>query len=564
MTGLLSDLKRKTGEGIAYLHDQQRQGIQKCIGHVPWDHQPLFATLADQVGEQLGEPDAVLVFDPSGFPKKGVKSVGVARQWCGRLGKVDHCQVGVSMADVSRKEHAIVDTRLYLPAEWAKDRGRREEAGVPETIEFRTRHELALEMLKECGGRLPHTWVAGDDEMGRPSGFRQELRTNNERYLLAVPSNLLIRDIEVTPPESSGRGPHPKVPFARLDRWCRALPEGVRPKLDVDFLVRFRHLDSVPRHLLSGVKPCPPSIVESSPTRHHDPDHRPVRHLDARLRDPTPAAAQRGRQPRHRRTTATLRHRRFPHPRRSRRHSTARDNSPRTIRPPTAPSRSNGTSLSPPTGARRSARSTGDARIVVTSTPLFAKIVSSKYAEFGSARVRRDLRDNHGRAVSRCLIQDLADAVAAVALAKEESWTYRLPSWDVPPATVSVGLDGSCMHLSEDGWRETMVGTLGFYDADGERLHTIYLGATPEYGKATFLERLTREVERAKAKLPEARYVGIADGAKGNWEFLERHTDGPGGGLLARGGVPRRGGGGGVPGPGPGAEDRGWTRCATS
>jgi hypothetical protein len=115
--------------------------------------------------------------------------------------------------------------------------------------------------------------------------------------------------------------------------------------------------------------------------------------------------------------------------------------------------------------------------------------------------------------------------VAAVALAKEESWTYRLPRWEVPPATVSVGLDGSCMHLSADGWRETMVGTLGFYDADGERLHTIYLGATPEYGKATFLERLTREVERAKAELPDARYVGIADGAKGNWEFLERHTE---------------------------------------
>jgi hypothetical protein len=165
------------------------------------------------------------------------------------------------------------------------------------------------------------------------------------------------------------------------------------------------------------------------------------------------------------------------------------------------------------------------ARIVVTSTPLFAKIVSSKYAEFGSARVQRDLRDNHRRSVSKCLIQDLADAVAAVALAKEESWTYRLPRWDVPPATVSVGLDGSCTHLSEDGWRETMVGTLGFYDADGQRLHTIYLGATPEYGKATFLERLTREVERAKAELPDVRCVGIADGAKGNWEFLEHHTE---------------------------------------
>jgi SRSO17 transposase len=224
MTGLLSNLKHKTGEAIAYLHDQERQGIQKFIGHVPWDHQPLLATLADQVGDQLGEPDAVIVFDPSGFPKKGTKSVGVARQWCGRLGKVENCQVGIYMAYASRKEHAIVNTRLYLPEGWAKDRRRREEAGVPETIKFRTRHGLALEMLEECGGRLPHAWVAGDDEMGRPSSFRQGLRDANERYLLAVPSNLLIRDIEVPPPEYSGRGRHPKVPFTRLDRWCAAVP----------------------------------------------------------------------------------------------------------------------------------------------------------------------------------------------------------------------------------------------------------------------------------------------------------------------------------------------------
>jgi SRSO17 transposase len=190
-------------------------------------------TLSDPVGEQLGEPDAVLVFDPSGFAKKGVKSVGVARQWCGRLGKVDNCQVGISMADVSRKEHAIVDTRLYLPEEWAQDRGRREEAGVPETIAFQTRHGLAWEMLKEYGGRLPPAWVAGDDKMGRPSRFRQDLRTAHERYLLAVPSNLLIRDIEVAPPEYSGRGRYPKVPFARWDRWCRTLPEVAWTRIDV-------------------------------------------------------------------------------------------------------------------------------------------------------------------------------------------------------------------------------------------------------------------------------------------------------------------------------------------
>jgi hypothetical protein len=166
-----------------------------------------------------------------------------------------------------------------------------------------------------------------------------------------------------------------------------------------------------------------------------------------------------------------------------------------------------------------------DARIVVSSTPRFAKVISHKYAEFSSPRAQVDLKENHGRAVSRCLIQDLADAVAAAALAKEQDWSYTLPKFEEPPATVAISLDGTCLHLCEDGWRETMVGTLAFYDRRGERLHTVYLGATPEYGKAKFLGHLEAEIVRARAKCPGAHYVGIADGAKGNWEFLGRHTD---------------------------------------
>jgi hypothetical protein len=166
-----------------------------------------------------------------------------------------------------------------------------------------------------------------------------------------------------------------------------------------------------------------------------------------------------------------------------------------------------------------------DARIVVTSTPRFAKVLSHKYAEFSSPRAQVDLQENHGRAISRCLIQDVADAVAAAALAKEEDWSYALPKFDEPPATVAVSLDGTCLLMGEGGWRETMVGTLSFYDREGERQHTVYLAATPEYGKAKFLGRLEAEIGRAKAKCPEAHYVGIADGAKGNWDFLGRHTD---------------------------------------
>ena len=233
MTGLISGLERKTGEAIAYLHDQERQGLQKFIGHVPWAHGPLLTTLAGEVGAELGEPDAVIVFDPSGFPKKGAKSVAVARQWCGRLGKVENCQVGIYMCYVSRKGQAIVNMRIYLPKEWTKDRARRKEAGVPKEVKFRTRQELALEMLDESGGRLPHAWIAGDDEMGRPSGFRQELRKRGLRYLLGVPSNTLVRDLDVPPPEYSGHGRHPKSPFMRLDRWRSAVPEDDWVVIDV-------------------------------------------------------------------------------------------------------------------------------------------------------------------------------------------------------------------------------------------------------------------------------------------------------------------------------------------
>ncbi len=225
MTGLLSKLQRKTGEAIAYLHDQERQGLQKFVGHVPWDHRPLLAMLARQVGSDLGEPDAVLVFDPSAFAKKGTKSVGVARQWCGRLGKVENSQVGVFMAYASRKGHAVVNVRLYPPKDWAKDRSRRKEAGVPKAVKFRTRQQLALEMLAECGEDLPHAWVAGDDEMGRPSGFRRDLQGRGQRYLLGVPSNTLIRDLDVPPPEYAGRGRRPKTPFVRLGRWRSGVSE---------------------------------------------------------------------------------------------------------------------------------------------------------------------------------------------------------------------------------------------------------------------------------------------------------------------------------------------------
>lgn len=246
--GLLSDLEHKNAESIAYRFGQDRMPLQWFVGVSPWESGPLRDELVGQVGQTLGEAEGILVFDPSAFPKSGQESVGVARQWCGRLGKVDNCQVAVYMGYVSGQEHALVDTRLFLPKEWALDRPRRQKAGVPDQVRFRTRHQLALEMLHQHGERLPHTWITGDDEMGRPSWFRRRLDGLGERYLLGVPSNTQIRDLQVDPPPYSGRGAHPKRPWMRLDVWtvqreeddwvCVDVRDGAKGPLRVEIVTR--------------------------------------------------------------------------------------------------------------------------------------------------------------------------------------------------------------------------------------------------------------------------------------------------------------------------------------
>jgi SRSO17 transposase len=231
--GLLSDLERKNVESIAYRFGQERLPLQWFIGFSQWDDRPLRRELVRQVGAELGDPEGVLVFDPSSYPKSGKASVGVARQWCGRLGKVDNCQVGVYLGYVSRREHILADMRLYLPKEWTQDKNRCRKAGIPkDRWKHRTRQELCLEMLAEHGPSLPHAWIAGDDEMGRPYDFRRKLHDLGERYLLAVPSNTLIRDLE-TPPPSSGTGRPSQRLWQRVDRWAAALPATAWTTVDV-------------------------------------------------------------------------------------------------------------------------------------------------------------------------------------------------------------------------------------------------------------------------------------------------------------------------------------------
>ena len=199
--GLLSNLERKNIESMADRFGHSRLPLQAFIGWDAWDDAPLRSALRSQVKRHLGQGDGVLVFDPSGFAKSGRESVGVARQWCGRLGKVDNCQVAMYLGYVSRQGHTLVEQRLFLPKEWTTETARLDKAGVPKASRaYRTRHQVALELLTTNGAWLPHSWMAGDDEMGRPYWFRRRLAALGERDLVAVPSNTALRDLETAPP----------------------------------------------------------------------------------------------------------------------------------------------------------------------------------------------------------------------------------------------------------------------------------------------------------------------------------------------------------------------------
>ena len=162
-------------------------------------------------------------------------------------------------------------------------------------------------------------------------------------------------------------------------------------------------------------------------------------------------------------------------------------------------------------------------RIIGSSTPRFAKQVSIKMACNSALEVQQDFLECQGRKVSTSFLQNLVKKVACIAKQQETEWHYDLPNFQKPIVSIAFGLDGTCLHLRKDGWREAMAGTISFYDDQGERQHTIYVGATPEYGKADFSHRFTAEIERIKAEYPDANRIGLADGAESNWLFLKPH-----------------------------------------
>ncbi|VAW40534.1 hypothetical protein MNBD_DELTA03-40 [hydrothermal vent metagenome] len=164
------------------------------------------------------------------------------------------------------------------------------------------------------------------------------------------------------------------------------------------------------------------------------------------------------------------------------------------------------------------------ARIIQGASPRFAKTLSHKYSNLAAPSVIEDLSDNHERKISIAYLQKVTDYVGTIAQAKEELWDYDIPTLDKAISTIGISLDGAYVLTVNDGYREAMVGTITLYDSQGERQDTVYVAAAPEYGKASFFSRFEREISKMKKCYPKAQTIGIADGAKNNWAFLEAHT----------------------------------------
>jgi SRSO17 transposase len=217
MEGLLGHLERKSVEPIALSHGLDRKPLQHFVGVSPWDDRPLLDHLRKEVATTIGDKNGVLIVDPSSVPKKGTESVGVARQWCGRLGKVENCQVGTYLAYAGRGSCTLIDRRLYLPRDWARDAARRNSVHVPAKVVFKTTWQQGLEMIRVAQRVVPAKWVTGDDELGRPSKFRDGVAAMGLRYVLEVPVNIVVR-------RRRGRGAGRPPTWHRLSTFIKRIP----------------------------------------------------------------------------------------------------------------------------------------------------------------------------------------------------------------------------------------------------------------------------------------------------------------------------------------------------
>ncbi len=208
---LLQSGERRNAENLSETVPESARGMQRFLTDSPWNDDAVIGRLQEYLGTRLEHPEGVWVLDGSDFPKQGRKSAGMARQYCGRLGKVANWQAGMFLAYVSPLGRSLVDKRLYLPESWTSDKDRCAEAGVPgERPGYRSKTELALEMLERAveAGHLRAGWVAADDAFGVSPSFRDGLATLEMRYVLDVPAGFTVWPVELerTTPVYQGRG----------------------------------------------------------------------------------------------------------------------------------------------------------------------------------------------------------------------------------------------------------------------------------------------------------------------------------------------------------------------
>jgi SRSO17 transposase len=247
LRGLLAPVERKNGWQLAEAAgDATPDGMQDFLSRMRWDAEAVRDDLRAYVVEHLGDPDAVLVLDETGFLKKGTKSAGVQRQYSGTAGRIENCQIGVFLGYASRHGRALIDRALYLPQSWAGDAARRAEAGVPEAVPFATKPQLGLAMLEralEAG--VPCAWVTGDSVYGADHRLRRRIAARPCGYVLAVTSGQRLGLIPVeewlaeVPPGgwrrlSAGNGA--KGP--RLYDWAYLPHRGAAPGWCMGLLIR--------------------------------------------------------------------------------------------------------------------------------------------------------------------------------------------------------------------------------------------------------------------------------------------------------------------------------------
>src|SRR4051812_184349 len=208
---------RRNAENLAEaIAGASPRALQRFVTASPWDDARVLTRLQRVVGTHLSAPDGVWVLDDSGFPKQGTHSVGVGHQYCGQVGKVTNCQTGVFLAYVSRRGHALVDARLYLPRDWIADPARCRAAGVPAETPYQSKPELGRQVLQAARerGQLAGQWVTADEAYGQIPTFRDALDDDGWWYVLEVPRTTPVFTVAAATaiPAGAGRGRRPTKP----------------------------------------------------------------------------------------------------------------------------------------------------------------------------------------------------------------------------------------------------------------------------------------------------------------------------------------------------------------